>query len=181
MKIAIAQINCHIGNFESNTARICALIEKSKTAGADLVIFPELAISGYPPLDFLDFHHFTQECMKSVEKIANICTDIVAIVGSPSFNPVLKGKNLYNSAFVLENGKIKQVVNKTLLPTYDVFDEYRYFEPNHEFELVTIQSKKIALTICEDLWNEEDDPMYVVSPMEKLIPKQPELIINIAA
>jgi len=181
MKIALAQINCHIGNFESNTTKICALVEKAESLGAGLVIFPELAICGYPPLDFLDYQHFTHQCIHAIEKVALSCKTITAIVGSPSFNPVLKGKNLFNSAYVLEAGKIKQVIHKTLLPTYDVFDEYRYFEPNHEFELIHVKGHKIALTICEDLWNEEDDPMYVFSPMEKLIPLQPEFIINIAA
>jgi len=181
MKIALAQINCHIGNFESNTAKISGLVTEAESLGADLVIFPELAICGYPPLDFLDFHHFTQQCTEAIETVAKSCKTITAVVGGPSFNPVLKGKNLYNSAYVLEQGKIKQVIHKTLLPTYDVFDEYRYFEPNHAFELITVKGHKIALTICEDLWNEEDDPMYVFSPIEKLIPLQPEFIINIAA
>ncbi|MDQ3051778.1 MAG: NAD+ synthase [Bacteroidota bacterium] len=181
MKIALAQINCHIGNFESNTNRILTLIEQARVAKADVVVFPELAICGYPPLDFLDFHHFTMQCENAIVQIASYCTDIVAIIGSPSFNPVLKGKNLYNSAFVCEAGKVKQVVHKTLLPTYDVFDEYRYFEPNYNFDVITIKGHRIALTICEDLWNEEDDPMYVFSPMEKLMEQQPEFIINIAA
>ncbi len=181
MKIALAQINCHIGNFESNTNRIINLIEQAHAAKADVVVFPELAICGYPPLDFLDFHHFTVQCENAIAQIATYCTDVIAIIGSPSFNPVLKGKNLYNSAFVCEAGKVKQVIHKTLLPTYDVFDEYRYFEPNYNFEVVTIKGHRIALTICEDLWNEEDDPMYVSSPMEKLMEQQPEFIINIAA
>lgn len=181
MKIALAQINCHIGNFESNTNRILTLIEQARVAKADVVVFPELAICGYPPLDFLDFHHFTMQCENAIVQIASYCTDIAAIIGSPSFNPVLKGKNLYNSAFVCEAGKVKQVVHKTLLPTYDVFDEYRYFEPNYNFDVITIKGHRIALTICEDLWNEEDDPMYVFSPMEKLMEQQPEFIINIAA
>ncbi len=181
MKIALAQINCHIGNFESNTDKICSMIAEAEAAGADLIIFPELAVCGYPPLDFLDFNHFTDSCMESIHTIASHCKNIAAIVGSPSFNPVLKGKNLFNSAFVLENCAIKQVVHKTLLPTYDVFDEYRYFEPNTIFNPVEIKGVKIALTICEDLWNEEDDPMYVFSPMEKLMEYNPEFIINIAA
>lgn len=181
MKIALAQIDCHIGNFEKNTEKICAMITQAEAEGADLIIFPELAVCGYPPLDFLDFNHFTDSCTASIKKIATYCKSIVAIVGSPSFNTVLKGKNLYNSAYVLENGAVKQVVHKTLLPTYDVFDEYRYFEPNNEFNIVEIKGIPVALTICEDLWNEEDDPMYVFSPMEKLINYKPEFIINIAA
>ncbi|MBL0343371.1 MAG: NAD+ synthase [Bacteroidetes bacterium] len=181
MKIAIAQINCHIGNFESNTDKIVALINKAQQGGAEIIIFPELAVCGYPPLDFLDVAHFTKNCITSIETIALHCVGITAIVGSPSFNPILKGKNLFNSAFVLADGSIQQLVNKTLLPTYDVFDEYRYFEPNSTFKIVTVAGKKIALTICEDLWNEEDDPLYVFSPMEELIKQGPELIINIAA
>ncbi len=181
MKIALAQINCHIGNFETNPANILNYIEKAQQQSADIIIFPELAICGYPPLDFLDVTHFTQSCVSAIEKIATKCTAITAIIGSPSINPVLKGKNLYNSAFVLSDGKIQQVIHKTLLPTYDVFDEYRYFEPNNEFSVIKVKGKKIALTICEDLWNEEDDPMYVFSPMEELIQQHPEFIINIAA
>jgi NAD+ synthase (glutamine-hydrolysing) len=110
MKIALAQVNCHIGNFEGNTSKIIQLVVKAREAGAELVIFPELAVSGYPPLDFLDYNHFTRQCESAIEKIAVHCTGITAIVGSPSFNPVLKGKNLYNSAFVLANGKIQKVV-----------------------------------------------------------------------
>jgi len=181
MKIALAQVNCHIGNFESNSAKFISIIHEAMSGGAHLVVFPELAVSGYPPLDFLDYHHFTAECLHAVEQIAEHCTGITVIMGSPSFNPVKEGKNLFNSAFVLSNGKISQVVHKTLLPTYDVFDEYRYFEPNHEFSCIEVNGEKIALTICEDLWNEEDDPMYRFSPMDKLIPEKPTLIINIAA
>lgn len=181
MKIALAQINPHIGNFESNSTKIIALIEKAAAEGAGLVVFPELAICGYPPLDFLDFNHFTQQCTEAIEAIAVKCNTIHAIVGGPSFNPVLKGKNLYNSAYFLGNGKVLSVIHKTLLPTYDVFDEYRYFEPNKSFETIEVNGQKIALTICEDLWNEEDDPLYVFSPMEELIRQQPAMIINIAA
>ena len=181
MRVALAQINSHIGNFESNTAKICDLVQRAIQERADLVIFPELAICGYPPLDFLDYRHFTEQCTDSIGQIAGVCKGIVAIVGAPSFNPVLKGKNLYNSAYVLVDGKILNVIHKTLLPTYDVFDEYRYFEPNHVFETIEVKGHRIALTICEDLWNEEDDPMYITSPMENLVAQKPSLIVNIAA
>jgi NAD+ synthase (glutamine-hydrolysing) len=180
MKIALAQVNCHIGNFEGNTQHFRKIIADCK-GKADLVVFPELAISGYPPLDFLDYRHFTDECQKMIELIAGDCNDIDVIIGGPSVNPVKEGKNLYNSAFFLSKGKVDSVIHKTLLPTYDVFDEYRYFEPNHTFEIVSSGGKRIALTICEDLWNEEDDPMYRSSPMDHIMRKDPDLIINIAA
>jgi NAD+ synthase (glutamine-hydrolysing) len=181
MKIALAQINCHIGNFETNEAKIIDCIVRAEKEGAAIIVFPELAICGYPPLDFLDYQHFIKLCLMSIDKIATCCKSITAIVGAPDINKIPEGKNLFNAAFVLQHGKVLDVVHKTLLPTYDVFDEYRYFEPNNKFSLIEIKGKKIALTICEDLWNEEDDPMYIFSPMEKLIQQQPELIINIAA
>lgn len=180
MKVALAQVNCHIGNFEGNTRHFRKIIADCK-GKADLVVFPELSVSGYPPLDFLDYQHFTDECLKMIEMIAEDCTDIDVIIGSPSVNPVKEGKNLYNSAFFLSKGRIESVVHKTLLPTYDVFDEYRYFEPNRAFDIIESGGRKIAITICEDLWNEEDDPMYVSSPMDQVLKKGPELIINIAA
>lgn len=181
MKIALAQLNYHVGNFESNTKKIIENIQRAKIENAQLVVFAELAICAYPPLDFLEFDDFDKRCIECVEAIAKECTGIAAIVGSPSRNPVLEGKNLYNSAFFLANGKIESVVHKTLLPTYDVFDEYRYFEPNRKFECIELDGKKIALTICEDLWNVEDDPLYIHSPMEDLINEKPSFIINIAA
>lgn len=181
MKIALAQLNYHIGNFEENTSKIIHSIEQAKSAKADLVVFAELAVCGYPPLDFLEFKDFIDQCLQSVERIAQACNGIAAIVGSPSINPVLKGKNLFNTAFFLQDGKIKGMAHKALLPTYDVFDEYRYFEPNRSFGCMELDGKKFALTICEDLWNEEDDPLYVFCPMDALVPEQPQFIINIAA
>jgi NAD+ synthase (glutamine-hydrolysing) len=181
MKIALSQLNYHIGNFEANTSKIIHSIKKAKNENADLVIFSELAVSGYPPLDFLEFQHFVKKCKDSIDTIAGECRDISAIIGSPSANPVIKGKNLFNSAYFLQDGKIKKVIHKTLLPTYDVFDEYRYFEPNKKFECIEVNGTTIALTICEDLWNEEDDPLYTFCPMDELIKFSPEFIINIAA
>jgi NAD+ synthase (glutamine-hydrolysing) len=181
MKIALAQLNYHIGNFESNIQKIIHAVQKAKKQKADLIVFAELAVSGYPPRDFLDFHDFTERCNDAISVIAKECIGIAAIVGGPSFNNHPKGKHLYNTAFFLEEEKIKSTIHKTLLPNYDVFDEYRYFEPNREFNLIHFKSKKIAVTICEDLWNISNDPLYIVNPMDELAKQKPDFIINIAA
>jgi NAD+ synthase (glutamine-hydrolysing) len=181
MIIAIAQLNFHVGDFEKNTTKIISHIERAKKNGAELIVFPELAVTAYPPLDFLEFDDFIKRCESSIENIAVASVGIAAIVGCPSRNPVIEGKNLFNSAYFLVDGKVKSIIHKTLLPTYDVFDEYRYFEPNRKFECIELNGEKIALTICEDLWNVEDDPLYIHSPMEELIKEHPSLIVNIAA
>lgn len=181
MKIALAQLNYHIGNFESNTEKIINAIKKAKSGKADLVVFAELAVCGYPPRDFLEFTEFIELCEDSVKQIADVCHDIACIIGVPTRNPRTEGKDLFNSACFIEDGKVKAVVNKALLPTYDVFDEYRYFEPSPEFSCVVFKGKKIALTICEDLWNINDNPLYITSPMDQLIKDNPDVMINIAA
>lgn len=181
MKIALAQLNYHVGDFENNSRKIIETILQAKNQQAELVVFSELSVSGYPPLDFLNFKDFTDKCLGAVYEIAKHCVNIAAIVGAPSHNPQLEGKNLYNSAFFLLNGKVDKIIHKTLLPTYDVFDEYRYFEPNKKFEIIEYNNRKIALTICEDLWNVEDDPLYTFCPLDNLIKQNPELVINIAA
>ena len=181
MKIALAQINYLIGDFEGNTRKIIESINNARLQHADLVVFAELSICGYPPRDFLEFDDFILRCNEQVQIIASECKDIAAIVGAPSVNPAPKGKPLFNSAYFLEHGKEKAIVNKTLLPNYDIFDEYRYFEPNNSFHLIEFQEIKIALTICEDLWNISDDPLYTISPMDELVSLKPDLMINIAA
>ncbi len=181
MKIALAQLNYIIGDFEKNVFKITEAIRKAKAEKADLVIFSELAVSGYPPLDFLEFKDFIDRCKKSAEEIAKECIGIAAIVGCPVVNPRPEGKNLFNAALYLADGKIKSEIHKALLPNYDVFDEYRYFEPGNEFHTIDIKGVKIALTVCEDLWNIEDDPMYVSCPMDVLMKEKPQLMINIAA
>lgn len=181
MKIAISQLNYHIGNFDFNEDKIIKDINKAKSNNTDLIIFSELSISGYPPRDFLEFDDFIRKCESSINKIAKHCIGIAAIVGAPSNNTSNKGKRLFNSAWFLNNGKVVHKVNKTLLPTYDIFDEYRYFEQNKDFNIIEYQDKKIALTICEDLWNVDDIPMYSINPMDELISQNPDFIINIAA
>jgi len=181
MKIALAQLNYHIGNFELNKEKIITAIQRAEHENVQLIVFAELAICGYPPLDFLDYQHFINRCMESMNEIATHCKTISAIIGGPAVNPDPKGKNLFNAAFVLSEGNIKQIVSKTLLPTYDVFDEYRWFESNREFNCVELNGVRIALTVCEDLWNMDDDPLYTFWPMEELIQQKPALMINIAA
>jgi len=188
MKFTVAQLNYHIGNFEGNKELICKAIRKAKAEGSDLIIFSELCIPGYPPLDLLDRIDFIEKCEQTVQEIADECKGIAAIVGSPTFNKKSEGKKLFNSALLLSDGKIIFSVNKALLPTYDIFDEYRHFEPEKQFSVFSFKGLNLAITICEDLWDEqpfdnefEKNRLYTVSPMEELASQNPDLIINIAA
>jgi len=181
MKIALAQLNYHIGNFESNISKIKNAVKEAREKDVDLVVFAELAVSGYPPRDFLEFDDFINKCQAAIEDISHKCRGIAAIVGAPSKNPEFQGKNLYNSAYFLTEGQVHCVRHKTLLPNYDVFDEYRYFEPNRKFRIIEYKNQRIALTICEDLWNLGNDPLYTVNPMDEMIGQQPDFIVNIAA
>ncbi len=188
MKIALAQINLHVGNINENTTKIVFCIKKAQQYNADLLILPELTVCGYPPHDMLDYGDFVSRCQEAVERIARICTDIAVIIGSPSLNPNDAGKRLFNSAYFLYGGKIESVQHKTLLPDYDVFDEYRYFEPNTTFNVVEYKGKRIALTICEDLWNDHNfgnrqagTKLYTTRPMDMLIEQNPDFIVNISA
>jgi NAD+ synthase (glutamine-hydrolysing) len=188
MRIALAQLNYHVGNFPENSERIISSIERAKEENADLVIFSELSVCGYYPNDLLERLEFITEALEAIERIATHCTGIAAVVGGPSFNPSLKGKMLYNSAFFLQDGKIRSIHHKTLLPTYDVFDEYRHFESNKDFNLVEYKGQKIAITICEDLWFNQKvmnafgrENLYETSPMEEYCRQNPDLVINLSA
>lgn len=181
MKIFIAQQNYHIGNFEANTNKIIQAIRQAKAEGGDLIVFSELSICGYPPRDFLEFNDFIEQCLQSIEQIKAEADTIGVIVGAPSRNLVPEGKDLFNSAYLLYEQEIKGIAHKTLLPTYDIFDEYRYFEPAWEWNVISFKGVRIALTVCEDIWNLEDNPLYRFAPMDKLIVQKPELMINISA
>lgn len=181
MKIALAQQNYHIGNFEDNTRKIIGAIQYAKSRGADLVVFSELSICGYPPRDLLEFNDFVNECYKAIDIIKEHTDTIGVIVGCPQRNPEKEGKDLFNAAWFLYEKQVIGVAQKTCLPTYDVFDENRYFEPAYHWEVVRFKGKRIALTICEDIWNLGDNPLYRISPMDKLIVQQPDLMINISA
>ncbi len=188
MKIALAQLNYHIGNFSYNKQKIIDTILRAENDYVDLVVFSELCVCGYPPLDLLDYREFINQCENVVNEIAENCVGIAAIIGAPRINPNPSGKMLLNSAYFLHDGKIQHIQDKTLLPTYDIFDEYRYFEPNSQFEIFKFKKKKIALTVCEDLWDDQPaqgvfgrNRLYNESPMEKLKQHDPDLLINIAA
>ena len=181
MKIALAQQNYHIGNFEQNLAKIIGGINQAKQQGADLVVFSELCICGYPPRDFLEFNDFINKCYESIEKIKAHADTIGVIVGSPARNRIPEGKDLFNAAWLLYEKEVKGIAYKTLLPTYDVFDEYRYFEPGYDWKVIEFKGRRIALTICEDIWNLGDNPLYRICPMDKLMEQSPDMMINISA
>ncbi|MCC6447559.1 MAG: NAD+ synthase, partial [Chitinophagaceae bacterium] len=134
-----------------------------------------------PPKDFLYYTDFIDACQNSLKQIASHAQQIGVIIGCPTRNAQPEGKDLFNSAYLLYEGKIADVVHKSLIPTYDVFDEYRYFEQADEWHVVHFKNKKIALTICEDLWNVCDNPMYKTSPMDQLISQNPDIMINLSA
>ena len=168
MQIVIAQLNFHIGNFDGNVAKMLQAIEQAKSQGADLICFSELTTCGYPPRDFLEFDDFIHQAEEAIEQLAKAAQGIAVVVGSPSKNPVVEGKDLYNSAYFLADGQVQHVQHKALLPTYDIFDEYRYFEPATVFEVVEYKGKRIALTVCEDIWNiGNENPLYTICPMDE--------------
>jgi NAD+ synthase (glutamine-hydrolysing) len=188
MKIALAQLNYHIGNFSANRDQIIDRINKARVQGAELIVFSELAVCGYYPNDLLERREFIARCIESINVIASHCEGIAAFVGGPSINKSTSGKMLLNSAYFLKDGKIKSVHSKTLLPTYDIFDEYRHFEPNTEFNLVDLNGLKIAVTICEDLWYNQPvlsafarENLYSRCPMDEYCRQNPDLVINLSA
>ena len=181
MKIFLAQQNYHIGNFESNTKKIIQAIADAKVQGGDLIVFSEQSVCGYPARDFLEFNDFINKCYQSVEEIKQHADTIGVLIGSPARNPQVEGKDLFNAAFFLYEKEIKAEIHKTLLPTYDIFDEYRYFEPAFQWNIVEFKGKRLAVTICEDIWNLGDNPLYMLCPMDKLMEQKPDVMINLSA
>ncbi len=182
MKITLAQINYHIGNFESNTQKMIKAIEAAKAAQSDIICFSELATCGYPPRDFLEFEDFIRLSNECIATLCQHAIGIAIVVGAPEKNPKTEGKNLFNSAYFLADGEIQFIQQKTLLPTYDVFDEYRYFEPASSWNVVIYKGKKIALTVCEDIWDVGvEDPLYTVIPLDHMQKFQPDFILNLSA
>ncbi len=182
MKIAIAQLNYHIGNFEGNVSKMLEAIRWAEAQEADLICFSELATCGYPPRDFLEFDDFITQCEAAIDRLKEASNQIAVVVGSPSRNPVVEGKDLYNSVYFLYENEIKFVQHKTLLPTYDVFDEYRYFEPATEWGTYEFKGVRFSLTVCEDIWNVgNDNPLYTICPLDEMQKDSPACILNVSA
>jgi NAD+ synthetase len=183
MRIAMGQIDPLIGDFAGNTLKICRFIEKAAAAKADLVIFPEMAVLGYPPRDLLDKHGFVANGMTYWDQIARAGRGLGVLFGTVSINEG-SGKPFHNSAVFFDDGKLVCISHKMLLPSYDVFDEERYFEPGKAPGLVEFRGKRIGITICEDAWNVPDylpGPLYDVDPVCELSNASVDLIVNLSA
>ncbi|NUO08915.1 MAG: NAD+ synthase [Candidatus Brocadia sp.] len=184
MKIALAQINQTVGDFQKNAEKICSYIDCAKSQNADLVVFPELAVTGYPPKDFLDIPAFIDENLKALNEITRHVTGISAIVGFVDRNERRHGKLVHNAAAFIQGQKIISVHHKSLLPTYDVFDECRYFEPAYIISPVKFMDYTLGISICEDIWNDEEfwpRPLYETDPIENLISHGANVIINVSS
>lgn len=184
MRILAAQINPTIGDLKGNTKRIIQSIELGRNEGVDLVVFPEMALSGYPPEDFILLPHFMEAVAKKLEEIVHASKGIAIIVGLPRYNPHKLEKTLYNSAAFIQDGKLIDFVDKILLPTYDVFDERRYFEPGEQAKIWVLGNQKFAVTICEDLWQHSgflQSTHYRRNPVLEFEKHKPTCLINISA
>ena len=181
MKITLAQINLTIGDFKGNFAAIVSAIEHAQSEGSELIVFSELAVCAYPPDDLLNHKSFVEDCQNVIHYLLPYSKKIAIIIGSPTFNSQAEGRQLYNSACVLQGGHLTHTIHKTLLPTYDVFDESRYFEPNTQFELIKINGNQVAITICEDLWFDANDFKYKHNPLSALSALNPDVVINLSA
>ena len=196
MKISLAQLNPIIGDIAGNAKLILEAAQKSQILDAKLMITPELSLIGYPPRDLLIYPSLIESAAVELEKLAqDLPSEIAVLVGTVAFNyqAAEKGeKSLFNSAVLLTNGKIKQIFHKRLLPTYDVFDEDRYFEPGKSSDFFTLEistdsseySAKVGVTICEDLWNDAafwGKRNYTCDPMKELVEQQVNFVVNMSA
>jgi len=186
VKIALAQIDTTIGAFEANAARMVDRARQAAESGAQLVLFPELALCGYPPKDFLELGEFVDRCRAALEELSTnaVFDRIAALVGFPERHRG-PGAGLYNAVALLRGGQVAAIVRKCLLPTYDVFDEARYFDPSPESgPLVEVGGVRLGVSICEDLWNDKQfwkQPRYLRDPIEELAAKGAEVIVNVSA
>ena len=184
MKICLAQINPTVGAFKQNVRKICRFIDIAKKRKADLVVFPEMCIVGYPPRDLLEISGFVDSNLKALEEVKNSVVGISVIVGFVDRNLAERGKPLYNAAAYIRNKKIVSKHYKSLLPTYDVFDEDRYFEPTHSVSIAEVSGKRFGISICEDTWGADviwPRTIYHKDPVKSMINQGAEIIINISA
>lgn len=183
MKIHLVQANFHIGNFSAIRKKCIAEIELAKTNKANIVVFPEMAATGYPALDLLTYPEFVSQAEGLILDLAELSHDIAILIGGPETNKAAFGKQLFNSAYFLAEGRVKHIARKMLLPTYDIFDEYRYFQPSDSPSLISYKGQNIFISICEDLWNEDTHNLYGKGPLDLLLEKgqKIDLHLNIAA
>ncbi len=184
MKIALAQINTTVGDLACNEVKILDAYRRGVEAGVELVVFPELAVSGYPPRDLLHKSRFIPDNLAVLERLAAACGETAMLVGYVGANDVRPGREAVNAVALLQHGKILATRAKTLLPTYDVFDEDRYFEPACENAVVEFNGRKIGLTVCEDVWNDEgfwQDRRYRRNPARELAAAGAEILFNVSA
>ncbi len=182
VKIGLAQYNPTVGAFQNNVVQMAGLALKAREKGCELVIFPELAISGYPPLDLLERREFIQENLRATDRLMSEVKGIAVLYGCVSLNTKGGGKPIYNTAVLFEDGKVLARVHKRLLPSYDIFDEARYFEPGTECEPVNLKGLSLGITICEDIWNDSDvfsERHYSVNPVAELAEKGADVFITI--
>jgi len=186
MKITLAQLNPTVGDISGNLVQLTDVLKK-EAKNTDLIIFSELFLCGYPPKDLLERFAFLKElqtAIQSILKISKNYPETGILFGAPTHTGKSYGKGLYNSAILIQNGKILAQVNKTLLPTYDVFDEARYFDSSEEVNLISFKNEKLGISICEDAWNDPEmwyRPIYILDPIAKLAEKGATLLINISA
>src|SRR5579872_4970050 len=184
MRILVGQLNPTIGAFEKNFNKIKEAIEAARFQKADLVVFPEMALCGYPPEDLLLHDSFVAKIEEYLEKVIALSENLFIVLGLVRINPNIKEKSLYNSAAIIHNGKLLGYHDKWLLPTYDVFDERRYFEPGNEIRTWEFKGHKIGVTICEDIWQHAGYvgyTDYACDPILELKLLKPDLLLNITA
>ncbi|SMO77439.1 NAD+ synthase [Fodinibius sediminis] len=184
MNIRIEQHNPTIGDLEGNKKRILEAITAARDDGMDMLILPELATCGYPPMDLLEYDSFLNEVYSINQQLAAEVREMVVVLGTITPNKSGPGRKCYNSALVVEHGEVKAEIHKALLPTYDVFDELRYFEPARSFECVAVGKRKVGITICEDIWYNYSDPQYLtydINPAQELVGQGAEMILNLSA
>ncbi len=184
MKIALAQINTTVGDYDGNVAKIADFAGRAKAAGADLAVFPELALCGYPPRDLVEKPEFVRRCESELERLASLLPPIPALVGYVRSSPNQTGRGVSDAAAWLCGGEVLASYNKVLLPFYDVFDESRYFEPGMGPLVYQYEDQSLGITICEDAWNDKNfwqNRLYVRDPVEETLRAGATVLVNIAS
>ena len=184
LTVAVAQIDTTVGDFGGNAAKIVDFGRRAEAGGADLVLFPELAVCGYPPRDLLERRSFLDETERTARRIASASGRAVWLYGAALRNRAKSGRSVFNAAVAARRGRTVAVYHKRLLPTYDVFDEGRYFEPGHRPLVLTVAGRRVGVTICEDIWNDKTfwkRPLYAADPVAEIRPLKLDLQVNISA